>query len=154
MYSRLSAVVCFSRPPLKSRSRGLAVRPCAPERRPYASYQEVSCMEIVVKGAGFILADPNTDQVAGHIVALRQCVKGLSFNVFLGDLTLETGAVAAVFGHGFHPWKTRQSRLISNLQSVYSCPPGQHDGGTPSALELLGQNRSVRAHAAQAASKY
>ena len=111
-------------------------------------------MEIVVKGAGFILADPNTDQVAGHIVALRQCVKGLSFNVFLGDLTLEIGAVAAVFGHGFHPWKTRQSRSISNLQSVYSCPPGQHDGGTPSALELLGQNRSVRAHAAQAASKY
>src|SRR5262249_6721683 len=33
MYSRFSAVVCFSRPPLKIQSRGLAVRPCAQERR-------------------------------------------------------------------------------------------------------------------------
>ena len=36
--------------------------------------QQISCMEIVLKGAGFILGDPNADEVAGYIVALRQCV--------------------------------------------------------------------------------
>ena len=47
--------------------------------------QEISCMEIVVKGAGFILADPNTDQVAGEIVTLRQRMQSLACNVFLSD---------------------------------------------------------------------
>ena len=45
----------------------------------------------------------------------RKTRKSLARNVFLGNLTLEFGAVGAVLGHGFHTWKLGEFRSIPNL---------------------------------------
>jgi hypothetical protein len=41
-------------------------------------------------------------------------MQSLARNVFLGDLTLESGTVGAVLGPGFHPWKPGKFWSIPN----------------------------------------
>ena len=57
------------------------------------------------------------------------------------DLTLEVSAVVAMLGHGFHPLKARQSRSISNLQSVHRqgrtpLPGLNSNGSSPAAIDI------------------
>ncbi|MCB1374409.1 MAG: orotidine 5'-phosphate decarboxylase [Rhodobacteraceae bacterium] len=64
--------------------------------------------EIVVERARLVLANPDPDQVARNVVALREPVQCLTGQEFLGDLTLELDAVRSVLHHGFHPSKARR----------------------------------------------
>ena len=84
------------------------------------------------------LGHPGADKITREIVALRQPMQGLTCYEFLGDLTLELGAVSPVLGHGFHPWKAQQPRSIPNPQPVH------REGRTPSG----GQNLHAELHPA------
>ena len=53
-------------------------------------------MGIVVEGPRFVLLDPDTDQLAGNVMALREPMKRLTPEVLLDDLPLELEAVGSV----------------------------------------------------------
>src|SRR5258707_14560085 len=55
--------------------------------------QEVSSLGIRVQAAGFILLNPNADQLAREIVPLGEPIKGLPSNVLLHHLPFKLDAV-------------------------------------------------------------
>ena len=63
--------------------------------------QKVRGLELVIEGAGFVLRHPDPDEIARHIVAAGQPMKGFAAEELLHDLALELNAVAAVSGHRF-----------------------------------------------------
>ena len=139
MYSRFSAAVRFSAPPLETRFRGPACRPCVrvprsllrtpeedrPRGHPHQRPQPQASI-------------PDSDQVARDVVAFGETVECLARNEVQGDLSFELDAMDAVLGHGFHPLKARQRRSIPNLAN---CPPSQgafHSGYTHPCRTLRG----------------
>src|SRR5713226_9358246 len=72
--------------------------------------QEVSSLGIRVQAAGFILLNPNPDQLAREIVPLGEPIKGLPSNVLLHHLPLKLDAVRTLLsGHGFHLSKAQNT---------------------------------------------
>src|SRR5438034_7720199 len=86
--------------------------------------QQVSSLGIRVQAAGFILLNPNADQLAREIVPLGEPIKGLPSNVLLHHLPLKLDAVRTLLsGHGFHLSKAQNTCQISTS----TCPaPGAH----------------------------
>ena len=64
---------------------------------------------VFVQSTGFILLNPDADQLAREIMPLGEPVKGLSGNELLRDLALERNAVRTLSGHGFHSSKAQHS---------------------------------------------
>jgi hypothetical protein len=59
-------------------------------------------------------------RIRGLFALIRQLVWGKTLRNHLQlDLPLKLNAMGTVFGHGFHPLKTRQFWSIPNLQSVH-----------------------------------
>src|SRR5882672_6081933 len=78
--------------------------------------QQVSSLGIRVQAAGFILLNPNADQLAREIVPLGEPIKGLPSNVLLHHLPLELDAVRTLLsGHGFHLSKAQNTCQITNF---------------------------------------
>src|SRR5215510_12867798 len=78
--------------------------------------QEVSSLGIRVQAAGFILLNPNADQLAREIVPLGEPIKGLPSNVLLHHLPLKLDAVRTLLsGHGFHLSKAQNTCQITNF---------------------------------------
>src|SRR6478672_8095399 len=78
--------------------------------------QEVSSLDIRVQAAGFILLNPNADQLAREIVPLGEPIKGLPSNVLLHHLPLKLDAVRTLLsGHGFHLSKAQNTCQITNF---------------------------------------
>src|SRR5712672_910637 len=100
--------------------------------------QEVSSLGIRVQAAGFILLNPNADQLAREIVPLGEPIKGLPSNVLLHHLPLKLDAVRTLLsGHGFHLRKPRTP--VKSLTST--CPaPGAHS----SMKSVVGTKRTPR----------
>lgn len=69
---------------------------------------QVGRPRVLVERACLVLADPDPDQVARNVVALREPRQRLARQEFLSDLTLELDAVRSVLHHGFHPPKARR----------------------------------------------
>src|SRR6476469_5184703 len=92
--------------------------------------QEIGSLCVFVQGAGFILLDPDTDQLARQIMPLGKPVKALPGNVLLNDLPLELDAVRTLSGHGFHLSKAQL--ILSN----YSLQPVRFQGRTPDVCPL------------------
>src|SRR6185312_130922 len=120
MYSRFSAAVRFSAPPLETRFRGPACRPCVRVPRScFVLLKKIGRAGILIKGPSLKLLDPDSDQVARDVVAFGETVECLARNEVQGDLSFELDAMDAVLGHGFPPLKARQRRSIPNLQTVH-----------------------------------
>jgi hypothetical protein len=62
--------------------------------------------------AGFILLNPDADQLTRDIMPLGKRVQALPGNELLRDLPLELDAVGTLSGHGFHPLKAQL--ILSN----------------------------------------
>ena len=58
-------------------------------------------------GAGFILLNPDANQLTRDIMPLGKRVQALPGNELLRDLPLELNAVGTLSGHGFHPLKAQ-----------------------------------------------
>jgi putative ABC transport system substrate-binding protein len=67
----------------------------------------IGSLGVFVQGAGFILLNPDADQLTRDIMPLGKRVQALPGNEFLRDLPLERDAVGALSGHGFHPLKAQ-----------------------------------------------
>src|SRR5580692_9806183 len=119
MYSRFSAAVRFSAPPLETRFRGPACRPCVRVPRCFVLLKKIGRAGILIKGPSLKLLDPDSDQVARDVVAFGETVECLARNEVQRDLSFELDAMDALLGHGFHPLKARQRRSIPNLQTVH-----------------------------------
>ena len=90
MYSRFSAAVRFSAPPLETRFRGPACRPCV--RVPRSSLrtpEKVGRAGILVEGPGLKLLDPDSNQVA-RMSSRSARLWNLARNEVLGDLSLNS----------------------------------------------------------------
>jgi hypothetical protein len=61
--------------------------------------EQIGGLDVLVEGARLILLNPDADQIAANIVALREPVQRLAGEKLLGDLTLEFDAVC-----GAWPW--------------------------------------------------
>src|SRR5215470_4124656 len=59
------------------------------------------------KAAGFILLNPDPDQLTRDIMPLGKRIQALPGNELLRDLPLELNAVGTLSGHGFHPLKAQ-----------------------------------------------
>src|SRR6202047_4054490 len=57
--------------------------------------------------AGFILLNPDADQLTRDIMPLGKRVQALPGDELLRDLLLELDAVGTLSGHGFHPLKAQ-----------------------------------------------
>src|SRR5207244_1593747 len=76
----------------------------------------VSSLGISVQAAGFILLNPNADQLPREIVPLGEPIKGLPTNVLLHHLPLKLDAVRTLLsGHGFHLSKAQHTCQITNF---------------------------------------
>ena len=62
--------------------------------------QPVLGVDLFVKLAGFILLEPDTNQVAADVLRPGKAVEQSTPMVLLDDLVFEGGAVAAVTAHG------------------------------------------------------
>ena len=71
---------------------------------------------IRVQAAGFVLLNPNADQLAREIVPLGEPIKSLPSNVLLHHLPLKLDAVRTLLsGHGFHLSKAQNTCQITNF---------------------------------------
>jgi hypothetical protein len=61
---------------------------------------------ILVEVAGFVLLNPDPDQVPAHVVSFGESMKGLAGQELLSDLPLKLDAVRAVPGHGLPPFES------------------------------------------------
>src|SRR5204863_251305 len=78
--------------------------------------QEISSLGICIQAAGFILLNPDADQLAREIVPLGEPIKGLPSNVLLHHLPLKLDAVRTLLsGHGFHLSKAQNTCQITNF---------------------------------------
>src|SRR6266853_6332743 len=108
MYSRFSAVVRFSEPPLGTQFRALVGQPCAPTLQSWLRIPGVDRQPgVFVQGARFILLNPDANQLTRDIMPLGKRVQALPGNELLRDLTLGLNAVGTLSGHGFHPLKAQ-----------------------------------------------
>src|SRR5260370_25842316 len=120
MWSRFSAAVRFSEPPLGTRFRALGGQPCAPTPQSWLRIPGVDRQPgVFVQGAGFILLNPDPYQLTRDIMPLGKRVQALPGNELLRDLPLELNAVGTLSGHGFHPFKAQLT--LSNHQPS-NCP--------------------------------
>ena len=83
-----------------------------------------------IERAGLVLLDPDPDQVAGDVVALRESVQGLAGQELLRDQPLELDAVGSVSCHGFHPPKAQITRSIRSAPTVRPEGPNPIGGST------------------------
>src|SRR3984885_3249017 len=124
MYSRFSAAVRFSAPPLETRFRGPPADHAFECRELcFVLLKKIGRAGILIKGPSLKLLDPDSDQVARDVVAFGETVECLARNEVQGDLSFELDAMDAGLGHGFHPLKARQRRSIPNLQGVHRHGP-------------------------------
>jgi hypothetical protein len=63
--------------------------------------EKIGSLGVFVQGAGFILLNPDPDQLTRNIMSLGKRVQALPGNEFLRDLPLERDAVGTLSGHGF-----------------------------------------------------
>src|SRR6516162_4639347 len=117
MYSRFSAAVRFSEPPLGTRFRALGDQPCAPTPQSWLRIPGVDRQHlgVFVQGAGFILLNPDANQLTRDIMPLGKRVQALPGYELLRDLPLERDAVGTLPGHGFHPLKAQLTCQITSL---------------------------------------
>src|SRR5713226_10357347 len=105
MYSRFSAAVRFSEPPLGTRFRALGGQPCAPTPQSWLRIPGV------VRQPGRLRPrrrlNPDANQLTRDIMPLGKRVQALPSNELLPDLPLELNAVGTLSGHGFHPLKAQ-----------------------------------------------
>src|SRR5882757_8940456 len=119
MYSRFSAVVRFSEPPLGTQFRALVGQPCAPALQSWLRIPgEDRQPGLFVQGAGFIPLNPDADQLTRDIMPLGKPVQGLSGNELLCDLPFELDAVGTLSGHCFHPLKAQLTLSTHEPQLV------------------------------------
>jgi hypothetical protein len=117
MYSRFSAAVRFSVPPLETRFRVCLPPNHAFECRDlcFVFLKKISRSGVFIEGPCLKLPDPDSDEVARDVAAFGESVERLARHKFLGDLPFKLNAMGTVPGHGFHPLKARQPRSIPNL---------------------------------------
>jgi hypothetical protein len=80
---------------------------------------------IVVERAGFVLLNPDSDQVARDVMPFRQAMQRLSTREFLGDLAPELDAAGLVFRHGLPSFESPAPR------SIHRRRPVRPQGATP-----------------------
>ncbi len=80
---------------------------------------------VLVKVAGFVLLNPDADQVSADVVAFGEPMKGLAGKKLLSDLALELNAVRALLGHGLPSFESPAQG------SILSRPIVQSQGPTP-----------------------
>jgi hypothetical protein len=73
---------------------------------------------VLVQGAGFVLLNPDADQLARKVMPFGERVQGFPRNELLRDLPLELDAVRAMLGHGFHPSKAQLTLSKQKPQPV------------------------------------
>src|SRR6202048_4627318 len=120
MYSRFSAVVHFSEPPLGTQFRALVGQPYAPSLQSWLRIPAVDRQPGRLRPRRPLhTSQPDADQLTRDIMPLGECVQALPCNELLRDLPLERDAVGALSGHGFHPLKS-PAHPVKSLTST--CP--------------------------------
>src|SRR6266566_10049365 len=118
MYSRFSAVVRFSEPPLGTRFRALVGQPCAPTPQSWLRIPAVDRQPGRLRPSRPLhTLNPDANQLTRDITPLGKRIQALPGNELLRDLPLELNAVGTLSGHGFHPLKA-QLTLKSLTQTV------------------------------------
>src|SRR5256884_10019181 len=108
MYSRFSAAVRFSEPPLGTRFRALGGQPCAPTPQSWLRMPGVDRQPGRLRPRRRLhTSEPRRGSADADIMPLGKRVQALPGNELLRDLPLELNAVGTLSGHGFHPLKAQ-----------------------------------------------
>jgi ABC-type sugar transport system substrate-binding protein len=75
-------------------------------------------LDVVIKRAGLIFANPNADQSTRDVVSLRQSMQTLPGEL-LRKLPLEGGTVGTMLAHGLHPLKAQHRWSIQIFRAVH-----------------------------------
>lgn len=84
----------------------------------FIGLEEIGRRDILVERTRLILLDPDPDQIAGNIVALRQAVQRLAAKILLADLLLEFDAVGSVSCDGPSSSESPAARSITESRLV------------------------------------
>src|SRR5215216_2055269 len=106
MYSRFSAAVRFSEPPLGTRFRALGGQPCAPTPQSWLRIPGVDRQPGRLRPRRRLhTSEPRRESTDARYHAVWKARTGC--NELLRDLLLELNAVGTLWGHGFHPLKAQ-----------------------------------------------
>ena len=84
---------------------------------------EVGRSGIFVEGARLVPLNPDPDQIARNVVALRQTVQCLASKELLCDLTLKFDAMGSVLCHGLSSLESPACRSIAKPTLVHRKGP-------------------------------
>src|SRR4030095_17089859 len=108
MYSRFSAAVRFSEPPLGTRFRALGGQPCAPTPQSWLRIPGVDRQPGRLRPRRRLhTSEPRLESADARYHAAWKARTGSPGNELLRDLPLELNAVGTLSGHGFHPLKAQ-----------------------------------------------
>jgi hypothetical protein len=85
----------------------------------FVGLDQIGSTGVVVESAGFVLCDPDPDQIAAQVVPFRQTMQRLASEEFLGDLALERDAVGSMLScHG----SSSENPAPRSIPELPTCP--------------------------------